>query len=345
MGVVISNPGGVNLRTRPAGPFIGVINNGVQITLINVPTINAALNGVAYKWQAIALADNTIGWVAANFLVNTVPPSVPRRIVGAHFLQDAIPAATQLMAGLGTVSLPAATILNEPKLLGVVRANYVVFRNTASETITSIPDDPAAAFALGQQCVHERLGWINALPHGVAVQLVNEIKWSPGHGQFWLGMLQALEAQNRQGVIGSYSVGGPEPDQWATMTPALEYAMENGHLATLHIYCQQGTPVGQLSADQADFEGRPMRLYAAVPGNARPDLVISECGHEYAHGEFEGANALIHFAGQMQNLYQVAPYVVGVNLYTFGSLGGWEKSSIDSAAGALATAIVNQRFL
>ena len=344
---VINNPGGVNLRERPAGPIIEVLANGTPVTVLSTAPTDAALNGVTYTWQGVRLNDNTLGWVVSTFLLGPTitPPIGNRQLVGGHFLQDGIPAATQLMAGLGTLQLPSATIINEPKLLGVVRSNYTIYRNTATESISSIPDDPAAAFALGQQCVHDRLPWITALPRGVAVQLVNEIKWSPGHGQFWLGMLQALDAQSRQGVIGAYAVGQPEPDQWATMTTALEYAAEHAHLVALHIYCAPNTPIGQLSADSADYEGRPARLYNAVPANARPDLVISECAHNFSTGLFEGVDATVRFAGQIQAFYLATSLpVVGVNLFTFGGLGGWAKSSIDTAAGALATAISSQRF-
>jgi len=194
--------------------------------------------------------------------------------------------------------------------------------------------------------VLRQVGYAEAVKQSLPFRLTSPNALDPAQTftAFWLAVLQALDAIGRKGVIGAYGVGQPEPDQWATMIPALQYAAAHGHIVALHVYCQAGTPVGQLSADQPDYEGRVKRLYAAVPADARPTCIISECAHEFATGKFEGVAETVHFAGQMQSFYQDAPYIQGINLFTFGAIGGWAASSIDSATTALATAINSQRF-
>lgn len=279
-----------------------------------------------------------------------VQPVVPiaRRLVGLHILQDGASKAlalAQQLAGAGK-PLASATVINDANLatqLAAGRVGYVIYRYlTGSGDDPTIPTDSAAALAYGQLFTNQRLalpgGWNNLRGSNVYVQIANEVKWTPGHAGFWQGVMQALEAQGRKAAICAYAVGQPEPNEWQTLTSTLQYAMAHGHIVCLHAYCRDRTPPGQLSAagDQQYYELRFPHLYGAVPDNARPPLIISEFAGEFKTGQFQGADALLKVAAAYQNAIAPYPYVIGFNLWTVGSLGGWQGSSIDGALDSLA---------
>jgi hypothetical protein len=84
------------------------------------------------------------------------------------------------------------------------------------------------------------------------------------------------------------------------------------------------------------YELRYKRLYVAVPPSARPPLVISEFQGEYSRGKFQGTDALINLCTAFEAAAASDDYLIGYNVWTVGSAGGWSDASIDSALPALA---------
>jgi hypothetical protein len=254
-------------------------------------------------------------------------------------------AFAQKLASAGK-PLPSATVINDANLatqLAAGNVGHVIYRYlTGSGDDPTIPTDATAALAYGQSFTNQRLalpaGWNNLRGDNVYVQIANEVKWTPGHAGFWQGVMQALEAQGRKAAICAYAVGQPEPNEWQTLTSTLQYAMAHGHIACLHSYCKDGTPPSQLSGtnDQQFYELRFPTLYAAVPEDARPPLIISEFAGEFKTGKFQGSDALLKVAAAYQAAIAPYPYVLGFDLWTVGTLGGWQNSSIDSALDPLA---------
>jgi hypothetical protein len=339
---------------------------GTHLEVLSTPAVWDG--GLA--WAHVRLGDGREGWCAQEYLDKVVvPPPLPsaRQSIGLHFLEDAMPQAQALLAT--GAKLASATVVDNAGLANLLAQTvpYVIFRKWPDNEGLAIPDDATAAEAYGRQWVVQRFNADNQLGDvdlGVYVQLVNEVPWSPGHGGFWLGVLKELTAMGRKGAIGCYGVGYPEPltamssahpdyaaameaamaeqvAQWTTLIPALRYAKANGHVVCLHAYCKPGTPAGQLSDpnDRQYYELRAVRLYAAVPEDAQPDLIFGECASEFSRGKFQGTNNLIGFARLFGAAVALYKFVKGLDLWTLGKAGGWEDACIDTALPALADAI------
>jgi hypothetical protein len=70
--------------------------------------------------------------------------------------------------------------------------------------------------------------------------------------------------------------------------------------------------------------------------------VISEFAGEFKTGQFQGADNLLKVAAAFQTAIAPYSYLMGFNLWTVGSLGGWQASSIDSALEPLAQWLLSQ---
>ncbi len=324
--------GNVNLRSTPAGIIIRTLPSGTTVTELVTPTVEAAIGSTTYDWQAVRLNTNELGWLALQFIA-TPPAPAQQAGVGLHCLENANLSAL-LASG---AKLASATIVDNVGLANQLVANgvpYVLFRRWPDNQDLAIPNDPTQAEAYGHARVRARFAadsQLGAVDLRAYICEDNEVSWSPGHGAFWLGTLRELTAMGRKGALGCYGIGYPEPAQWATMIPALQFAAANGHIVNLHCYCAQGTPLGQLSSDTADYELRFVRLYNAVPADARPPLIIGECAHEFSRGLFEGTDQLVKFVELFSAAVSPYPYVKGFNLWTAGNAGGWDTSCIDSA--------------
>jgi len=350
--------GNLHLRSTayidPNNPKANIIEGMADGTVVGVLDGGAAIVASGYDWLHVQSPTGRIGYAAKmvngqpTLIPKSITPTTPRKLIGVHCLQDGENAVASFLAALPAgYIIPSATVVNEPKILTLLagRVKYLLYRSTLNENPPPIPDDFAAAVQVGRQRATSSLAWINTLPKNVYPIDSNERKWSPGHGGFWLGYLETLNANGRKGCIGSYGVGQPEPAQWATMTEALQHAMANGHLVVLHSYCQAGTTPGMLSADTFDYEQRHVKLFNAVPANARPDLILSEDGHEFSRGLFEGATPLVTYSDKLQQADQQYPWLQSRNKWTFGGeTQGWGTSSIDSAAVPLANFISTGRY-
>lgn len=365
-----------NLHVRATAGVTGTllrdITFGTQVSVLSTPP-QAQDN---FNWVQIRTAEGNGGYCAFEYLSKTVPaaPSATavapttansnvtssntssvaavstvggRHKSGLHVLQDGVSAALNFAAAVKQTGgiVPSMTILNDQNIAtqlanGLVQR--VVFRyvpDGTTETV-NLPSDEAGAIAVGRQWVAGKFswgGWTGLKGDNIYVQVVNEIPYGRMHYAYWLGVMQELEARGHKAAIGGYAVGNPEPEQWATLTPALRYAAQHGHIAVLHAYCAPNTTPGQLSAAnlQQYYEMRFLRFYAAVSADARPPLILSEFGGEFTRGKFQGTGALQSLCAAFETAAASADYLVGYNLWTVGSVGGWGDASIDSALGNL----------
>lgn len=56
------------------------------------------------------------------------------------------------------------------------------------------------------------------------------------YAQCCITFMQAMEAIGRKAVVGSFSTGTPDEDQWVRFRPAVEHAWHNGHAIGVHQY-------------------------------------------------------------------------------------------------------------
>lgn len=342
LGAAHSTADEMNVRDAPAGRVVTMLPNGTNVTVLGTPLVSAALAGKLHTWAHITHHSGD-GWcdealLAAHSAV--VPPvrTVHHRF-GLHVLQDGRGTADAFLASLPAGSIPTATIVNDPGAANdfAERGIKTIYRWEDGGEGLNVPDNGDAAEAYGHQLLHDRLGSGHYnVDRRCYIQIENEVTWSPGHGRFWLGLLAEADAQGYKAVIGAYAVGQPEPNEWATMADALHYAAAHGHVVAMHVYSARGTPPGELSADVTDYETRFMRLYAAVPDNARPPLIVSEFQGEFARGAFQGAAALISLCEKFEAATASADYLLGYNIWTVGKAGNWEDACIDSALPNLA---------
>jgi hypothetical protein len=357
----------LHIRATPgtSGALLRDIPFSTQVAVLSTP----AQTQDGFTWVQIRLADGSLGYCASGFLSKTVPTapinpvatastvssvSTPvtvapsgRHKTGLHVLQDGVSAVLNFATAIKQAGgiIPSVTVLNDQNIAtqlanGLVQR--VVFRyvpDGTTETV-NLPVDEAGAIAVGRQWVAGKFswgGWAGLKGDNIYVQVVNEIPYGPMHYAYWLGVMQELEARGHKAAIGGYAVGNPEPDQWATLAPALRYAAQHGHIAVLHAYCAPDTTPGQLSATnlQQYYELRFLRFYAAAPADARPPLVLSEFGGEFTRGKFQGTGALQSLCAAFEAAVTSADYLVGYNLWTLGSAGGWSDASIDSALSSL----------
>jgi hypothetical protein len=307
---------------------------------------NAAIPADGHLWVYARTWDGAFGWCAADYLVDgagkpiiapvivvpppvTPAPTVTRHRFGVHFLQDAATA----ISWVGTHKIAAATVVDNHGLANTLIADgvpYVLARvcGIPNGDAFRVPDDSAAAAAYGTQLFNDRFGAFMYLDVRGYIQLLCEGLWTPGHNAFWLAAMQAAEDKGRKLAICGYAVGGPEPEQWATMIPALQHAKAHGHIVALHEYTAQNTPAGQLSAANLEqyYELRFVRFYDAVPADARPPLVISEFGNWDAVEN--GATNEIALCKLFEAAIKDRPEVVGYCYWTAGGAGGWGKSDI-----------------
>jgi hypothetical protein len=124
------------------------------------------------------------------------------------------------------------------------------------------------------------------------------------------------------------SLGAPEIAQWQTREAALEYAMQNGHLAVIHDYGAEinDQPANVPMSDPATwpwYAGRFILLEDSVPDNCRPDFFFGEAGTSDAlpHGQ-----VTIDDVDRVNTLLQAYKEALVFCLYGFGN----SKYNMDS---------------
>jgi GH25 family lysozyme M1 (1,4-beta-N-acetylmuramidase) len=100
---------------------------------------------------------------------------------------------------------------------------------------------------------------------------------------FFMGCMDEAQAAGLKLCVGEWSTGNPklDADSIAALVPMLRQAADNGHILGLHEYSLTGplitTPPNPLIL-------RYRQLYALLPEDAKPQLVISECGPGGGYG-------------------------------------------------------------
>lgn len=328
----------MNLRLHSAPNFDSNVIGSILFNEVVGVLGDAPVSADNYVWLRVQKGNGLTGYAAQQYLdkiVPSAPAPTTRRKLGIHCLQDARLAVDAWLASGARPT--SATVVNDAGLANELAARGIttIYRFEDGNQAISVPTDPVAAQSYGHSIVAERFsrGQYASVNRQVYIQIENEDPWSAGHPAFWLGVLTELDARGYKGVIGAYGVGHVEVNEMQAMIPALEYAKTHGHIMALHAYCKDGTPAGQLSApDQRPYyELRYKRLYAAVPPSARPPLVISEFQGEYSRGKFQGTDALISLCTAFEAAAAGDDYLIGYNVWTVGSAGGWGDACIDSA--------------
>lgn len=154
------------------------------------------------------------------------------------------------------------------------------------------------------------------------VQFRNESSEFPHDNYFELQLMKRADA-NRRFKVGMYgdSLGSPEVSQWQTREASLAYAMANGHIVVIHEYGAMisNQPANVPVSDPATrqwYGTRHEMLYASVPANCRPNLIIGETGTSdgYTHGA-----ATIDDMRKYNEELQAYPYVLGYAWWGFGN--------------------------
>jgi uncharacterized protein YraI len=344
--VVVTHQAYVNdgpLHVRAAGSTTAVIVGNLPLNAVvdvysDPPVVEGALTWTHIKSGTLA------GWVAGKYLTNGAPPVVtvaptpvpvtvaPKHRFGLHFLQD----ASGPVVWVGTHKIASATVVDNNGLANQLVAEgvpYVLARSCGvpNGDAFAVPSDPIEAANYGAALFEQRWNNFASLSSKAFIQLVNEGPYSLGCNAFWLAVMAKAEDRGVKVAIGGFAVGGPEPEQWATMIPALQHAKAHGHIVCLHEYTAQNAPDGQDSAagDLPYYELRFVRFYNAVPSNAQPDLIIGEFGNWNARNT--GTANVISLCKSFESDIAGYDYVKGYNYWTCGGAGNWTQSDITSA--------------
>ena len=335
----------VQLRVHPLPgidkPVIGQILTGQRVILLG-----GTITDDHYTWVQI-----TEGWVAqksktADYLTD-VPIIQPKRSkigLHAHMGTDVnalIEAAIKLNRAkkpLGPVVVINDTgLANSLKELGDVYA--VIRRQDSSQDIN--PDVPESigqdqAVQLGKDYVTSRWNFIYETADPlIPCQFQNEPGYHHMDAYVNIGIMQACEARGRKAAWGCYAVGNPGGDdwenKWRTLEPAMRYAMANNHPLLLHEYGTQNPPDAAASDPRSlDFYSlRHRKVYALMPVDARPKLIIGETGTFNAR--YINLDFLINDMREYGKLLDQDEYVIGFSYWTLGGQDcGWLASSLNN---------------
>jgi len=184
--------------------------------------------------------------------------------------------------------------------------------------------------------------WLR-FPEVNAWELFNEYSPDPGspewgwQSSFFIQMMMKADEAGLKLVLYAFSAGNPPLNEAtiAEITPALRYAMAHGHYLSVHEYG------GVASGDPDTLRGsilalRYRQLYAALPTDARPRLIVSEAGQAGGY-EFIGVQPFIEDYAWYSARLAEDDYVVGVAAWT---LGNWGNANFQDALPALADYLI-----
>jgi hypothetical protein len=334
----VNTPGStLNIRNAANGTsVVGSLAHGTAVSLSETAFAGTRV------WAHI-----TQGWVAYDYLTSTPPVSGSKGTLwGLHVLQggasgSVLPMAQELKAHGKPLSV--VTVVNNIELANalVPFVQYVVFRYVPDNGNSANPNYPPV---ITEQFGYEwmNLQWVHyvGLNSAVYVQPCNEAIWAKNDCQFWIGVMKYLEDKGRKGAIYADAVGNPTDDEgtsrfekWADRIPSHRYARAHNHIVVMHLYSGASTPPGELSNEtlRPYFEGRPAALYASVPADCRPVLLITEAARELSRGLYDGEDNTIRWFEAFLRYMKPLPEFAGACIWTAGNLGGWETSSVDSA--------------
>jgi len=157
-------------------------------------------------------------------------------------------------------------------------------------------------------------------------------------GDFFIEMMKLADRDGFTLALYAFSAGNPPLDSTTIneIAPALRYAATHGHYLSLHEY-------GGVGAGNPDtLRGstlalRYRQLYATLPTDARPRLIISEAG-QAAGFEFIGVQPFIDDLGWYDLQLAEDGYAVGAAMWT---LGNYQHANFQEALPALADYIIS----
>lgn len=253
--------------------------------------------------------------------------------------------------------LRVMTVINDKTMAARLKplVDYLVFRDVPGPGDPDNPTEAQYASGNGAAWLAGLLPRYAGLVSGAYIQPMNEGKWHPNAGAFWVSAMKYADSLglNKLAIL-AYSIGNPNDEngttrfeKWSSLTPALTYAKANGHIVVLHAYAAPGTTPGQLTpeSNRENFEGRFVKLWASVPETARPILVFGEVGCEFTRGKWQGRAECVSYADAHLAYVRPYPYVAGDALWTVNGQGyGWEDASINEALPDL-EALYRARYL
>ena len=155
-------------------------------------------------------------------------------------------------------------------------------------------------------------------------------------GRFEIARMKIMESRGYRCAIGSFGTGHPPLGQddgwgtWASLLPMMRYAKANGHILDLHEY--------SYSVDGFNM-GRYRLVYAWLPADARPGLVIGEWGLDGDKGAFRESRWRDQYANpdavyfELMRAYdldmQKYPYALGFTVYTSPSDNNWKRFELN----------------
>ena len=180
--------------------------------------------------------------------------------------------------------------------------------------------------------------WLR-FPEVNAWELFNEYSSDWGwQGAFFIEMMKRADEAGLKLVLYAFSAGNPPLNNAtiAEIAPALRYAMAHGHYLSVHEYG------GIVPNDPDTLRGsilalRYRQLYAALPADARPRLIVSEAGQAGGY-EFIGVQPFIEDYAWYSARLAEDHYVVGVAAWT---LGNWGSANFQDALPALADYLIS----
>jgi hypothetical protein len=148
--------------------------------------------------------------------------------------------------------------------------------------------------------------------------------------QYYLRLMDLVEADGFKLAIFSYSLGVPEPECWDAIaeTDLFRRAYEGGHVLSLHEY-------GRFPKDAGHILGRFTDLYDRhlLPDWPIPLLITEYNVDEKAAGEGLHGYTYEEWLAQMQQydaLLRQYSYVLGAHIFTLGSIGKtWSRFDPD----------------
>lgn len=233
-------------------------------------------------------------------------------------------------------ALEAKQILGDGNVTTMGRINHIDGMDMQAREPRDWPSAQAAAesyYALA------RLYWA-AHPYIDIWESFNEMSahWA-WQGDFFIALMDLAERDGFRLAHYACSTGNP-PDQAAAaeMIDCLRETMRRGHYLSLHEYGGVGTSISTLRGTEPFHALRHRWLYAQMPVDARPNIIISECGQDAGY-EFAGAPAFVEDFAWYDTQLEQTDYVQACAAWT---LGNWHGANFQDALPALAEYIVSR---
>ncbi len=131
---------------------------------------------------------------------------------------------------------------------------------------------------------------------------------------FNMGVMDEVQENGLKVTIGGWSLGNPPLDAASieAIVPMFRQAAQNGHIAEVHEYSQHGPMQG------SPFALRYRQLYAALPEDAQPPLVIAEASSGAGYGTALFGQAWVDDMGWYDQQTMPDRWVIGFCTFRYG---------------------------